>query len=252
MGRHDEQGEVAVCSESPAWEPQMNQTVGLGDGYQGDDRQHLVRPSADRRQSLRVSRVTKLLLCAAVTTVVAVGLVFGIRAAIGRTRYDSAPEAIRGESSGIMVERDNGTCEGPVEDPLRWGANREVADKICCHNRHYAEMRSSFGGSSFLTDEVSPSDGVIFYDSVTNKPLFRAPMGRSWEAFLSESRSHGWPSFRDEEVVMENVRVLEDGEVVSVDGTHLGHNLPDRSGNRYCINLVSVAGTGPTTDAPSQ
>ena len=29
---------------------------------------------------------------------------------------------------------------------------------------------------------------------------------------------------------------------VSADGTHLGHNLPDGSGNRYCINLVSVAG----------
>ena len=29
---------------------------------------------------------------------------------------------------------------------------------------------------------------------------------------------------------------------MSVDGTHLGHNLPDDDGNRYCINLVSVAG----------
>ena len=29
---------------------------------------------------------------------------------------------------------------------------------------------------------------------------------------------------------------------VSVDGTHLGHNVPDRRGNRFCINLVSVAG----------
>lgn len=29
----------------------------------------------------------------------------------------------------------------------------------------------------------------------------------------------------------------------SVDGTHLGHNIPDSKGaNRYCINLVSVAG----------
>ena len=25
-------------------------------------------------------------------------------------------------------------------------------------------------------------------------------------------------------------------------GTHLGHNLPDKNGNRYCINLVSIAG----------
>ena len=56
------------------------------------------------------------------------------------------------------------------------------------------------------------------------------------------SRIHGWPSFRDEEVVWENVRTLKDGETVSITGTHLGHNLPDRQGNRYCINLVSVSG----------
>lgn len=41
------------------------------------------------------------------------------------------------------------------------------------------------------------------------------------------------------QVVWDNVRVLKgSGETVSVDGTHLGHNLPDRKGNRYCINLV--------------
>jgi len=83
---------------------------------------------------------------------------------------------------------------------------------------------------------------ITFYDSNTGKPLFVAPKGRSMEDFLKESGSHGWPSFRDEEVVWENVRCLGDGESVSVDGTHLGHNLPDSSGNRYCINLVSVAG----------
>ena len=43
-------------------------------------------------------------------------------------------------------------------------------------------------------------------------------------------------------MVWENVRCLKDGETVSLTGTHLGHNLPDRSGNRYCINLVSIAG----------
>ena len=46
----------------------------------------------------------------------------------------------------------------------------------------------------------------------------------------------------DAEVDWENVRVLPNGEVVSLNGTHLGHNLPDARGNRYCINLVSVAG----------
>ena len=59
--------------------------------------------------------------------------------------------------------------------------------------------------------------------------------------FMKESEHHGWPSFRDEETVTENVRVLADGETVSVDGTHLGHNLPDGE-NRYCIDLVSIAG----------
>ena len=67
-------------------------------------------------------------------------------------------------------------------------------------------------------------------------------MGRSWDEFVHESLHHGWPSFRDAEVISKRVRVLEDGETVSIDGTHLGHNLPDSKGNRYCINLVNVAG----------
>ena len=83
---------------------------------------------------------------------------------------------------------------------------------------------------------------MTYYDSVSGKPLYIAPRGRTMQAFLKESKGHGWPSFRDEEVVWENVRCLPNGEAVSVDGTHLGHNLPDGSGNRYCINLVCVAG----------
>lgn len=82
-----------------------------------------------------------------------------------------------------------------------------------------------------------------FFDSNTGKPLFVAPgRGRSMDDFLIESRNHGWLSFRDDEVVWANVRILRNGEVVSVDGTHLGHNLPDANGPRHCINLVSVAG----------
>ncbi len=51
------------------------------------------------------------------------------------------------------------------------------------------------------------------------------------------------PIIGDSEVIWDNVRVLKSsGETVSTAGTHLGHNLPDGKGNRYCINLVSVAG----------
>ena len=68
---------------------------------------------------------------------------------------------------------------------------------------------------------------------------------------MSESKSHGWPSFRDDEVHWENVRVLQgSGETVSITGTHLGHNLPDGRGNRYCINLASIA-AAPPADAPA-
>jgi len=95
-----------------------------------------------------------------------------------------------------------------------------------------------------VLSQAAKNEPVTFYDSVSGKPLFRAPIGRSTEDFLTESAIHGWPSFRDQEVVWENVRVLKgSGETVSLVGTHLGHNLPDRNGNRYCINLVSVAGS---------
>jgi len=154
----------------------------------------------------------------------------------GRT----APEAIKG-TEALMARKAHGTCPKPVQSNLKWGCDRNVADKICAFNRHGAESAGYWEKTGFLNEETG-SQPVTFYDSVTGKPLFVAPVGRTWDQFLRESGVHGWPSFRDEEVVQENVRVLGDGETVSVDGTHLGHNLPDGSGNRYCINLVSVAG----------
>lgn len=69
---------------------------------------------------------------------------------------------------------------------------------------------------------------MTFFDSNTGKPLFNAPKGRNWKEWVKESSMHGWPSFRDDEVNWDLVRVLPDGETVSVDGTHLGHNIPDK------------------------
>jgi len=103
--------------------------------------------------------------------------------------------------------------------------------------------------TTFLTEECGKDREITFYDSNSGKPLFVAPRGRTLDQFLMESRAHGWPSFRDEEVVWENVRCLPGGEAVSVDGTHLGHNLPDKKGSRYCINLVSVAGRPAPSEA---
>ena len=88
---------------------------------------------------------------------------------------------------------------------------------------------------------------MAYFDSVTGKPLFIAPQNRTFKEFLEESQAHGWLSFRDDEVVWENVRCLSNDEVVSLAGTHLGHNLPDgdptRPVNRYSINLVTISGS---------
>ena len=117
---------------------------------------------------------------------------------------------------------------------------------------------------------------MTFHDSVSGRPLFTAPRGpgRDFAAFEAESKAHGWPSFRDAEVNWDFVRCLPDGECVSVDGTHLGHNLPDRSGNRGAPpprsrrasgrapltptraprtphRIVSVAGNAPEESAPA-
>ena len=158
---------------------------------------------------------------------------------------NAAPAAIKGKASALMVARKHGTCVDSVQNPLRWNADVETGDRISCFNRHYAERAGSWLTTDFIANEQGRQEPIIFYDSVTSKPLFQAPVGRSWDQFIQESTEHGWPSFRDQEVITDDTRVLEDGEVVSMDGTHLGHNLPDGKGNRYCINLVCVAGQPP-------
>lgn len=145
----------------------------------------------------------------------------------------------------IMSKKAHGTSDVPVQKNLRWNCDYDTADRICNFNRHYAEHAGYWTSTSFVEEarkEYTEKGEITFYDSNTGKPLFVAPKGRDLDSFLKESASHGWPSFRDEEVIWDNVRCLPDGESVSLAGTHLGHNLPDRSGNRYCINLVSVAG----------
>jgi len=145
----------------------------------------------------------------------------------------------------IMSNKAHGTSNTPVQENLRWGCDGKTADNICNFNRHYAEHSGYWTTTNFVKEareEYEEKGEITFYDSNTGKPLFVAPKGRSFDDFIKESQSHGWPSFRDEEVLWDDMRCLKNGEAISTDGTHLGHNLPDFTGNRYCINLVSVAG----------
>ena len=115
------------------------------------------------------------------------------------------------------------------------------ADHALRVGRADAEYAGYWKTTAFLK-EVDKEKPTVYYDSVTGKPLFVAPIGRTMAEFLAESDTHGWPSFRDGDVDWERVRVLPNGEVVSTAGTHLGHNLIDKQGrNRFCINLCTIA-----------
>lgn len=168
-------------------------------------------------------------------------------AAVSARGFDEKGGLIYG-ADDIMSQKEHGTTAEPVQENLRYGVSRKLADKISSYNRVFAESGGYFEGSSTFERDVrkvvADSGGpVVFYDSVSGKPLFKAPVDRSVDEFIAESKVHGWPSFRDNEVVWDSVRVLKSsGETVSTIGTHLGHNLPDGKGNRYCINLVSISG----------
>ncbi|CAK0908544.1 unnamed protein product [Prorocentrum cordatum] len=209
--------------------------------------------SARRRRLPRVARgsVSRRdagAAAAAAAAVVAAAPPPGAQAEQGPAKYP-----VLGDEK-IMAKKAHGTSPFPVQEKLRWDCDRREADRVCSFNREYAEYAGYWKTTSFLPDlrkrlEARDKDNngdqlvTTFYDSVTGKELFVAPKGRSVRAFLEESFTHGWPSFRDEEVNWENVRCLKNsGECVSLDGTHLGHNIPDGKGNRYCINLVSIAG----------
>lgn len=120
----------------------------------------------------------------------------------------------------VMAPKAHGTSDAPVQKNLKWAVDQDTADRITNYNRRYAEFGGYWKQTNFLK-EVSRTEPTTYYDSVTGKPLFRAPIGRSMEEFLAESNVHGWPSFRDSEVVWENTRVLRDGETVSSTGTHV-------------------------------
>lgn len=118
-----------------------------------------------------------------------------------------------------------------------------TAEHICCNNHHYAEYSGYLAAPEVnLFGRLDHTVETVFYDSVCGLPLFIAPRGRTFEEFKEESLHHGWPSFRPQEIVSENVIIHDDGRMESRCLTHLGHNLPKGGVDRYCIDLVCVAG----------
>jgi hypothetical protein len=116
--------------------------------------------------------------------------------------FEVGGKIVLGDES-IMNEKAHGTSNQPVQSDLLYGVSDKLADRICSFNRHFAERGGYFLTTNFEDAVLEAKGPVTFYDSVTGKPLFVAPINRSADAFLKESEIHGWPSFRDEEVSAE-------------------------------------------------
>ena len=115
---------------------------------------------------------------------------------LGGPKYEQP--AVMGDES-IMKPKAHGTSETPVQQNLRWNCDRQTADNICNFNRHYAEHRGYWTKTTFFDEakkEWEDKSEVQFFDSNTGKLLFVAPRGRTYQEFIKETLSHGWPSFR--------------------------------------------------------
>ena len=86
---------------------------------------------------------------------------------------------------------------------------------------------------SGLMPNATPPNAGQTHPPKSNKPSLNPEQRNSTQTIPTWAT----PTRTTLQVNWEFVRCLENGECVSVDGTHLGHNLPDRTGNRYCINL---------------
>jgi hypothetical protein len=81
--------------------------------------------------------------------------------------------------------------KSPVQNNLRWDCDTKTASNICNFNRHYAEHSGYFEGKSKFLAEAKASSKIEFFDSNTGKLLYTAPIGRTMDDFLIESKAHG-------------------------------------------------------------
>jgi len=124
------------------------------------------------------------------------------------------------------------------------GDGETITEAICCDSA-YAGLAEPSGlfQQLQLFEKLDKTKKTTFYDPVCGLPLFTAPVGRTFEEWRAESIEHGWPSFRPEEAITENIDMRYGNNIVySKCGTRLGDNLPDEKGDRYCLDLCCLAG----------
>lgn len=163
-------------------------------------------------------------------------------------------------ASDIRPPKEFDTCNAAVQSNLRYGISgrdtptvpiavnetETLAEAVCCDKRvaAYAEPQFLFAAPDIsLFTKLDATGVTTYYDSVCGKPLFKAPVGRTFQEYQDDTNEHGWPSFRSAEIVSENVITDKvTGYVTSVCGTHLGSYLPDEAGPRWCMDLSCISG----------
>ena len=158
---------------------------------------------------------------------------------------------LRGSNNDVF----NNTCTAPVQSNLRYNISKTsaiadfpfplpqsetLAQAVCCDNafKAYAEPRETYARPDVNLYEKMNKDGTTISYDVCGIPLFEAPKGRSFEDFKADTDEHGWPSFRPEELIKGNSRIIkETGEVVSKQ-THL-KAFPTKRGTMVSRSLLS-------------
>jgi len=149
----------------------------------------------------------------------------------------------------VVRDAKRGFCPNLFPKELRWELPTKKQggiEDLVCFNKRFFEPEGYYKTTKFLEEAKSTKGPIDFFESDTSKRIFRAPVGRTMDAFLKEADRNGYLVFRDDEVNWDYVRVFpKGGALITDDGVFLGKNAPDVFGNKYVVNLGALAGLPP-------
>jgi hypothetical protein len=139
----------------------------------------------------------------------------------------------------IMSTKSHGTSESAVQQKLKWNCDVKLADRITNYNRKWAEFAGYWSTQTSFLDDVKQEEVTIFYDSVTGKPLFKAPIDRKFDDWKDESLVHGWPSFRDNEVFI-FMLISNNNHIINNDNNINNNNNNNKNNNNNNNKIIRI------------
>jgi len=181
----------------------------------------------------------------------------------GNASYPEADLSVLPElekEAPLKAQRDS--CANRVQSHLRFNVSGRLASDylpltgflpleslafaVCCDTQFaaFSEPADFYARPDVdLFSHLSASGPTVFYDTTCGIPVFAAPVNRTLEDFMADTKEHTWPSFRPGEIFLDNVIInATTGDIRSKCGTHLGSYDPDSRGARYCIDLSCISG----------